>query len=353
MSTDNSQRPPRSPMRRSLRWIAGGVLIVVLVVEIVLIWPEFSQSVRSLGDIRWGWLVAAVAASFVSMASFASVQRTLLRVADVVVRQRQSLAVALAANSMSVTLPGGPLVATTFTYRATRKWGATPVVASWQLVMAGALQAIGLAVIGVGGALLVGASSNPFSLLFSAAGLFVFAVVAQYAASRPGALEGVGVTALRMVNRVRKKDPEHGVARWSRIVDQIGAVRMTRGDSARSLGWSLLNWLSDAACLAFACYAIGGFPSIAGLAVAYAAGNAAKSAIPLLPAGLGVMDAVLVPALTAAGLTGAQAVSAVVVYRLVSFLLVAAVGWIVFAFRFRGKVHDDTDDVDLENLWRE
>ncbi|EOM74702.1 UPF0104 family protein [Rhodococcus rhodnii] len=350
MTDDPPSPAARSSRRRALRWGIGAVLVVVLTVEIVLIWPELSESVMTLGDIRWGWLAAAIVASVVSMTSFASVQRTLLGVADVIVRQRQSLSVAFAANSISVTLPGGPLIAATFTYQATRRWGASPVVASWQLVMAGALQAIGLAVIGIGGTLLVGAAKNPFSLLFSAAAMFAFVVLAQYAASRPGALEGVGVTAIRMVNRVRKLAADHGVDRWHRIVEQIGAVRMSRADGARSLGWSLLNWIADAACLAFACYAIGGAPSLAGLAVAYAASNAAKSAIPLLPAGLGVMDAVLVPTLTAAGMTGAQALSAIVVYRLVSFVLVAVIGWIVFAMRFRGQVraaqrreHEDDD----------
>ncbi|NHU46270.1 lysylphosphatidylglycerol synthase domain-containing protein, partial [Rhodococcus sp. A14] len=89
-----------------------------------------------------------------------------------------------------------------------------------------------------------------------------------------------------------------------------------------------------------------------GLAVAYAAGNAARSAIPLLPAGLGVMDAVLVPALTASGMTGAEAVSAIVVYRLVSFLLMATIGWIVFAARFRGAQQQGEEGPDPAPLWR-
>ncbi|MFD4367206.1 YbhN family protein [Rhodococcus sp. NPDC058521] len=348
--TEPDNGHPTSSKCRHLRWILGVVLVAVLTVEVVLIWPDLSQSVRSLGDIRWHWVAAAVLATLASMSSFARVQRCLLGIAGVHVRQRQSLSVAYAANSMSVTLPGGPVLATTFTYRQTRMWGATPVVATWQLVTAGALQGIGLALVGLAGAFLVGASTNPFSLLFSIGGLVAFLVLAQYAASRPDWLEGIGVTALQVINRIRKRPALNGIRRWKHIVDQIGAVRMDRKDTGRAFGWSLLNWIADASCLAFACYAIGGSPSFAGLAVAYAAGNAAGSAIPLLPAGLGVMDAVLVPALTASGLTGAQALSAVVVYRLVSFILVAIIGWIVFAFRFRGS-SDSDEGPDIEPLW--
>ena len=349
--TDAEDARP-TPRRRRVEWVIGGLLVVVLTVEIVLIWPDLSESVQNLGDLHWGWVAAAVVASLASMSSFARVQRCLLGVADVHIKQRQSLAVTFASNSMSVTLPGGPVLATTFTYRQTRLWGASPVVATWQLVMAGVLQAIGLALVGLAGALLVGAKTNPFSLIFTCGGLFAFLVVAQYAASRPDALEGVGITALRGFNALRKKPPLTGVRQWKHIVNQMSAVRMDRRDTARAFGWSLFNWIADAACLAFACYAVGAHPGFAGLAVAYAAGNAARSAIPLLPAGLGVMDAVLVPALTASGMTGAEAVSAIVVYRLVSFLLMATIGWIVFAARFRGTQQQGEEGPDPAPLWR-
>ncbi|MCQ4117918.1 lysylphosphatidylglycerol synthase transmembrane domain-containing protein [Rhodococcus tibetensis] len=347
---DRRRGHPHNAARASDRVGVGALLVVVLTVEAVLIWPDLSESVRNLGDLHWEWVAAAVVASLASMSSFARVQRCLLGVADVHIRQSQSLSVTFAANSLSVTLPGGPVLATTFTYRQTRIWGATPVVATWQLVMAGVLQAIGLAVVGLAGALLVGAETNPFSLVFTFGGLCVFLVVAQYAASRPDALEGVGITALRAVNSLRKNPAVTGVRQWKHIVDQMGAVRMERRDTARAFGWSLFNWVADASCLGFACYAIGGQPALAGLAVAYAAGNAAGSAIPLLPAGLGVMDAVLVPALTASGMTGAEAVSAIVVYRLVSFLLMAAIGWVVFALRFRGAQQND-EGPDIPPLW--
>ncbi|RZL76978.1 MAG: UPF0104 family protein [Rhodococcus sp. (in: high G+C Gram-positive bacteria)] len=348
--TDAENDSPPTPRGRRVRWLLGILLVVVLTVEIVLIWPHLSESIQNLGDLRWGWVAAAVVASLASMFSFARVQRCLLGVADVHVRQRQSLAVTLAANSMSVTLPGGPVLATTFSYRQTRIWGASPVVATWQLVMAGVLQATGLALVGLTGALMVGAKTNPFSLIFTFGGLCAFLVVAQYAASRPNALEGVGITAIRVANAVRKKPPLTGIRTWKHIVDQMSAVRMSRTDTARAFGWSLFNWVADASCLAFACYAIGGHPSFAGLAVAYAAGNSARSVIPLLPAGLGVMDAVLVPTLTAAGLSGAEAVSAIVVYRFVSFILMAAIGWIVFGVRYRGVAQDE-EGPDLGPLW--
>ena len=66
--------------------------------------------------------------------------------------------------------------------------------------------------------------------------------------------------------------------------------------------------------------------------------------IPFAPGGIVYVDATLIYGLTAgAGLPAAQAVAAAFVYRLVSFILVAVVGWIVFAFLFRTPQADDEE----------
>ena len=72
--------------------------------------------------------------------------------------------------------------------------------------------------------------------------------------------------------------------------------------------------------------------------VAYAAGKAVGTAVPLLPGGIGVVDAVLVPALTSSGMPLADAVTAVLVYRMISYVLIAAIGWVVVGFMFRNRI---------------
>ena len=101
------------------------------------------------------------------------------------------------------------------------------------------------------------------------------------------------------------------------------------------------------ACLAFAAYAAGGKPSLAGLTVAYAAARAVGS-IPLMPGGLLVVEAVLVPGLVSSGMTLASAISAMLIYRLVSWIFIAAIGWVVFFFMFRTEKDVDPDAVAAE-----
>jgi uncharacterized membrane protein YbhN (UPF0104 family) len=76
--------------------------------------------------------------------------------------------------------------------------------------------------------------------------------------------------------------------------------------------------------------------------VAYAAARAV-GAIPLMPGGLLVVEAVLVPGLVSSGMTLAAAISAMLIYRLISWIFISAIGWVVFFFVFRTEKDIDPD----------
>ncbi|OBF29159.1 TIGR00374 family protein [Mycobacterium sp. ACS4331] len=325
-----------------LRWVILGVVAIVLTIEATLVWDQLAKAWRSLLSANWWWVLACLAAAMLSMHSFAQIQRELLRAAGVRVRQLRSEAAFYAGNALSTTLPGGPVLSATFIYRQQRLWGASPVVASWQLVMSGALQVVGLALLGLGGAFLLGAKNNPFSLLFTLGGFIVLLLLAQAVASRPELLEGIGVRVLAWINQLRGKPADTWLDKWREILRQLESVSLTRRQLGTAFGWSFFNWVCDVACLAFAAYAAGGHPSLAGLTVAYAAARAVGS-IPLMPGGLLVVEAVLVPGLVSSGMTLPAAISAMLIYRLVSWIFIAAIGWVVFFFMFRTESQVDPD----------
>src|SRR5689334_12245281 len=333
-----------------LRWLILAAAVSVLAIELTLVWDQLAKAWRSLLSANVWWVLAAVLAAMASMHSFAQIQRTLLRSAGVPVQQWRSEAAFYAGNALSTTMPGGPVLSATFIYRQQRLWGASPLVASWQLVMSGVLQAVGLALLGLGGAFLLGASKNPLSLIFTLGGFVALLLLAQAVASRPDLIDGIGVKVLSWANKLRGKPAETGVDTWREHLDQLESVSLSRRDLSIAFSWSLFNWIADVACLAFAAYAAGGKPSLAGLTVAYAAARAVGT-IPLMPGGLLVVEAVLVPGLVSSGMTLAAAISAMLIYRLVSWIFIAAIGWIVFFFMFRTEkdidpdapVHDDAE----------
>jgi len=323
-----------------VRWAVLGVVAIVLAVEVALVWDQLAKAARSLYTAKWYWLLASALAAVVLMHSFAEVQRTLLRSAGVHVKELRSEAAYYAANSLSTTLPGGPVLAATFLLRQQRIWGASTLVASWQLVMSGVLQAVGLALLGLGGAFILGAKNNPFSLLFTLGGFVALLLLAQAVASRPELIDGIGCRVLSWVNSVRSKPADTGLAKWREMLAQLESVSLTRRDLATAFSWSVVNRLADVACLGFAAYAAGYHASIGGLAVACAAARAVGT-IPLMPGGLLVVEAVLVPSLASSGMPLSGAVSTMLIYRLISWLLLAAVGWVVFFFMFRTEDQGD------------
>ena len=106
-------------------------------------------------------------------------------------------------------MPGGPVLSATFIYRQQRIWGASPVVASWQLVMSGVLQVVGLALLGLGGAFLLGASKNPLSLIFTLGGFVALLLLAQAVASRPDLIDGIGVQGAVVVQLAARQTGRH------------------------------------------------------------------------------------------------------------------------------------------------
>jgi uncharacterized protein (TIRG00374 family) len=99
-------------------------------------------------------------------------------------------------------------------------------------------------------------------------------------------------------------------------------------------GWTMViilavgNWLAGAGVLAAGILAIGVAVPWHDLLLAYGAGIAAQS-FSVTPGGLGVTEGTLSLALVAAGMRASRALAAVLLYRLVSFWLVALAGWLI------------------------
>ncbi|WP_227997590.1 lysylphosphatidylglycerol synthase transmembrane domain-containing protein [Nocardia australiensis] len=326
-----------------VKWVLGAALLALLIGEGFYLWPRLHESWRNLTEIHWGWVAACIWMQALSMSGFARLQKQLLHAGGVEVSQRKSVAVVYGATAMSVSLPAGQVFSTTFTYRQTRRWGANPIVASWQLVISGVVATAGLALLGVGGALLVGNRIGPFKLILSLVGVVALVWAGNYVSNNPGAIEAVLRRVLALINRLRKRPEDLGMNKVADVLSQLESVDLGKRDGAMVTGWALVHRFADVACLGAACYAVGGDPKLAGLLIAFTAGKAVGS-IPFAPGGIVYVDATLIYGLTAgAGLPAAQAVAAAFVYRLVSFILVAVIGWIVFAFVFRTPQDDDAE----------
>jgi uncharacterized protein (TIRG00374 family) len=325
-----------------VRAVVGVVLAVVIAAEIAWLVPHVSDAADALAHPIWGWIGVALLAEWVSMVMFARLQRSMIQVGGVRVRLLRAIATSFAANAMSVTLPAGKIVSTAYLFRRMRSWGAGASLVTFGLVVTAALSAMALSVIALIGGTLAGHSPNPVLLVIEV--LFVAAVglTMRRLVSRPDLLLSLGSRTLHRINRLRHRDTEQGVSELRALLSELSTIRPSSGVWARGMAFAIVNWVTDLLCLFAACKAVGADGlSISVVVIAYAAGMTASS-LPLLPGGLGVVDGALIVAFHQGGMSVALASAGVVLYRLISFVLVAAIGWVAWYFIRR---HDGVDSM--------
>ena len=317
--------------RRSRRWLRAAAVLALIALfgaELVMGWPSLSAALSQLRAPNPAWLAAAVLAEMASMRSYASMQRRLLRSAGVRVSIVRHIALAYAAHSLSVTLPGGPAFSTRLNYQQMRRFGATPAVASWCIALSGILSAIALAAVTAGGTLTAHGSPQWQTLAALAVAALLLTIGVRRIARHPEVVEPVTRAVLAFVNRLRHRPADAGTDRIRGFLDQLRSTRLKPTHALAAIAYAVLNWLLDAACLWMCFHAVGGGAiSATQILLAFCAGMAAGT-ITIVPGGLGIIDSALILGLVTGGVATATAIAVVVLYRVISFGFIISVGWI-------------------------
>jgi putative heme transporter len=322
------------------RWAAGVTCVVLLGVAVHAEQPMIADSLRSFAHLRWRPAVLAVAAETISMVALALMERRILILAGLRLPVGRSVAIAYASNALSASLPiVGSGAATAFTYRRLVSQGATPALAGWVLALAGAVSnAAFVLIISIGAVI----SGNLAAIWAGGAGIlltFVAAGVTALAVRRAGARERVSRATIWALGRVQRlvRRPAGDAARIvADVTAGLAAFHPHRGDVIRAVVSAVRNWTFDLFCLVFSLKAAGVHVPWWGIILAWAAGTGGAS-LNLTPGGLGVVEAALTGALVALGVPGAPALTAVLVYRAITFWLAIAIGWAVYLYLRREK----------------
>ena len=139
------------------------------------------------------------------------------------------------------------------------------------------------------------------------------------------ALAALAIPAGRRVLRARLS-PTLG-----QVLPRLLEVAQQPRKLALGIGGALLLSLSYILCLTACVAAFGRSVPLASIAVVYLTGSAIGSILPT-PGGLGGVEAALTAGLTATGLPGAVAVSAVLLFRLLTFWLPVPFGWAAMSY---------------------
>ncbi|WP_375502409.1 YbhN family protein [uncultured Jatrophihabitans sp.] len=320
----------RWPLRRVLRWSFVLSLTALFGVEIAIVMPYLVSAANALTEPNPWWLLVALLAEGLSMGAFARVQRRMLSAAGQRVGLRPMVTLTYAANALSVTFPGGTALSSGYVFKRLRSWGATVPAAGFTVVASGLLSFVGFAILAVFVGISAGDDLTSSLLVVVAAIVVTVGALALRHRDPAAMLQRAIPVGLSRVNRVLRRSPDAGLAVAQRFTRDLVAIQPRQRDWFAGLAFAVVNWSADLLCLLACCEAIGADrASVALVMVAYVAGMSASS-VSVLPGGFGIVDAAMIFALTSGGVSTVTATAGVVLYRLISFLLVVCVGWLVW-----------------------
>jgi putative heme transporter len=330
-----------------VKWVRRALAVAILIAAVVAASTQtkrLEQGADLLENIRWGWLVVAIAFELASLVVFARLQRWLLHAGGVRLGFGALFEITLAGNSLAVTLPGGAVWAAAFAFEQLRRRGADRALAEWVILVAGALSSFALFCILASGVWVAGSQGPVASLRWLAVALAAIPVVAAGVSLAVRDSSWVRRQWARVLGSVERLVPRGGrmaaVLRlfWSRV----RRVRPGLGGWLVAFALAMANWLCNCATLVACTFALGAPVHWRGVLVAYALAQISAS-LPITPGGIGVVEGSLTFALIAYGQNASEAVAIVLLYRIVSFWGVVPFGWISWGYlalqQGRGRRH--------------
>ncbi|MGZ4655859.1 MAG: lysylphosphatidylglycerol synthase transmembrane domain-containing protein [Blastococcus sp.] len=319
-------RSVRSVVPRVLR--RGAVLVALIVIVEYFVVPRLvvaSHHLDLLGQMRPGWLVAGTVLEAASLFCYALLTRTLLP------HERPRLSrlvrIMLATTALEHVVPAGAVAGPSLTVQLLHTEGVAPADAAFLVVTEATGSAVVLNVM-LWIALLVSiplVGVRPVYLVVALLGLVAMLLVAALIYTFTRGEE----RAVRVVRWLGDHVPRVGADRLERGVRRVGESVTHLGRSRavlwRATLWAALNWLLDAASLWAFVAAFGYAPRPVEVFVAYGVAYV-LAVIPVVPAGLGVVEATTLSLLVGFGVPPAIATFGVLGWRLVNFWLPIPVG---------------------------
>src|SRR5580693_8213129 len=316
------------PLRRGIV-----IFALVLIIEYLVV-PELigaSKDLHLLGQVNPGWLAAGAILEGLSLFCYGLLTQAVLPPGAHNPGLSRLFRIDLSAAAVAHVLPAGTLGSAGIGYRLFTAEG-----------IKGNDAAVMMATKGLGSTVVLNvllwlspvlsiplAGFHPIYVTVAVTGAWVLVAVAAL---------GRGITrgarrSSRILHAVGDKIPGLTGERLERAVldtaASLSALARDRRVLAWSLTWASLNWLLDAASLWCFVAAFGRLVNPVELFAAYGIANVA-GALPVTPAGLGVVDSVAPLLLVSFGITRSVATLGVLAWRLVNFWLPIPAGAIAY-----------------------
>jgi uncharacterized membrane protein YbhN (UPF0104 family) len=288
-----------------------------------------------LGELHWGWVAAAALLGLAAVALYAELHRQLLAVGAAHPPAATVQLITFAQNAIGNTVPVvGGAGALAYAVNGLRRRGVDAALATWTVLLAGALSVLCLVVLGAGALTATGVLPLAGAAL-GLAGVAAAAAAAGMLMTHPAVLRGPWGRLSALRRRLLRSGSGGGAgsADVRPAADGVAArLRLLRPSPrqwVQLLAVSAVTWLLDFADLAVASAAVpGSVPwsaQVQGFLVVQA-----SIALQILPGGAGLAELGLLGALLGSGVAAGPAAAVVLIYRTSSWLLPSALGWLTY-----------------------
>lgn len=325
-------RPVRGALARVRGWWPWLRYAVGLGLAGVALWAvlgrrgELSGLTQALTHLRWEWVALALVAEAGSYLAFAAAQRRLLAVTGVTVPVGTMTAIVFVSTAITNSLPGGPVVASVFTFRQFRRRGADDLTAGWALLAVLVAAGASLALVAAVGIMVAGAEGAGSGLVGITAGVVVLTLAGSALLVQRRAGLWLVDRVLRALQHIGGRSTEERRRQLSSLEARLAAVHIDWGQMGAAVLLAAGNWVLDCGCLCLAFLAVGAPVPWHGVLLAYGAGQLAAN-LPITPGGLGVVEGSMTVAMVAFGGDVVVTATAVLLYRLLSYWLELPLGW--------------------------
>lgn len=337
MAYDLAAPKPGRSAGTIVRYLIGIVLGVAVLVVLLRQRGDLVAARHEFRHLAAGWIVASVLAEGASLAAYGLLQHRVLHAAGTRMPLPGLVALSLANEAIANTVPAGPALSCVYRYRYYRRRGASEASAGWCVFTVLIAQAVSMALLLLVGVLVAMlASATVGSAGVAAVGAVIVIAGLAVLIRRDLLLRLVGQL-VRAVQRVTRHPAQERCDRIHAALARMQEIPLDARSTVTVVAISVGVWACDFLCLICSFGAIHAQVPWGGVLLAYGAAQAA-SALPIVPGGLGIVEGSLAVILSAYGVARVPAITAALAYRLVSFWLSIAVGWVsVGVIAYRGR----------------
>ncbi len=329
MTDEIAVRGTSRSRKEIVRYLVGVAIGVIVLLLLLGKRTELRPAWHQIGQANLAWVAAAIVAQALSLLTFAALQHRVLKLGGASIRLAPLAMLSLANDAIANTVPGEPAISSAYRYRFYRRQGATSASAGWTIFTVLLAQAIGMSLILLLGVLAALASGGTRDAGATLAGLVIVVVAVAVLVRRDMILEFAAALAGLIGRIAARRRPGHQrlAERVQATLARMREIPLAPPSAIGVVGIATAVWFFDFLCLACAFCAIHASVPWDGILLAYGVAQVAGT-LPIVPGGIGIVEGSLAVILVAYGAARPSALAAALVYRVISFWLAIAAGWV-------------------------